>query len=91
MEQAVGAGMVRKAIGTFKVALLTALTACAMSANAQPWPAKPVRFILPIAPGTAPDKVTRLVGEKLRDKWGVQILVENRPSAGLIVGTEQVA
>jgi len=38
--------------------------------HAQTYPAKPVRFILPIAPGTAPDKVTRLIGEKLRDKWG---------------------
>ncbi len=76
---------------TIKAALLAALTACALSAHAQTWPAKPVRFVLPIAPGTAPDKVTRLVGERLRDKWGQQIVVENRPSAGLIVGTELVA
>ncbi len=68
-----------------------ALCASALTAHAQTWPAKPVRFVLPIAPGTAPDAVTRFAAERLTNKWGVQILVENRPSAGLIIGTEQVA
>jgi tripartite-type tricarboxylate transporter receptor subunit TctC len=78
-------------VNIMKRALLAALSVCAVTAHAQSWPAKPVRFVLPIAAGTAPDLVTRLVSDRLRDKWGVQVLVENRPSAGLIVGTEQVA
>jgi tripartite-type tricarboxylate transporter receptor subunit TctC len=70
---------------------LIAFLVSAMSAHAQSWPAKPVRFVLPIAAGTAPDAVTRFVAEQLTGRWGVNILVENRPSAGLIIGTEQVA
>ncbi|MFM9971123.1 MAG: Bug family tripartite tricarboxylate transporter substrate binding protein [Burkholderiales bacterium] len=60
--------------------------------NAQEsWPVKPVRFIVPVAPAGAPDRVNRLVAEKLSKKWGQQVLIENRPSVGLIVGTEAVA
>ena len=68
---------------------LLALAACAT--EAQTWPAKPVRFVLPIAAGTAPDAVTRFVAERLTTRWGVQVLVENRPGAGLFAGTEAVA
>lgn len=63
-----------------------------MSVEAQEsWPAKPVRFIVPVAPAGAPDRVNRLVAEKLSKKWGVQVLIENKPSVGLIVGTDAVA
>jgi len=55
------------------------------------WPVKPVRFIVPVAPAGAPDRVNRLLAEKLSKKWGVQVLIENKPSVGLIVGTEMVA
>ena len=55
------------------------------------WPSKPVRFIVPVAPAGAPDRVNRLVAERLSKKWGQQVLIENRPSVGLIVGTEMVA
>jgi tripartite-type tricarboxylate transporter receptor subunit TctC len=55
------------------------------------WPVKPVRFIVPVAPAGAPDRVNRLVAEKLSKKWGVQVLIENKPSVGLIVGTDAVA
>jgi tripartite-type tricarboxylate transporter receptor subunit TctC len=80
-----------KAMRAAKCVLLAALSACAFTAHAQAWPARPVRFVLPIAPGTAPDVVTRFASERLTSKWGVPVLVENRPSAGLIIGTEQVA
>ncbi len=64
----------------------------AMIARAQEaWPVKPVRFIVPVGPGGAPDRVNRLVAERLAKKWGQQVLIENKPSIGLIVGTEQVA
>jgi tripartite-type tricarboxylate transporter receptor subunit TctC len=55
------------------------------------WPVKPVRVIVPVAPAGAPDRVNRLLAEKLSKKWGVQVLIENKPSVGLIVGTEMVA
>jgi tripartite-type tricarboxylate transporter receptor subunit TctC len=52
------------------------------SAQAQEWPAKPVKFIVPAPPGMAPDIVTRLVADRLVALWGKQIIVENRPGAG---------
>src|SRR5205085_10372084 len=45
-----------------------------------PFPAKPVRTIIPYSAGSGPDTVMRLVGEKLARAWGQQLVVENRPS-----------
>ena len=68
------------------------ILAAAVAAHAQEtWPVKPVRFIVPIAAAGAPDRVNRLLAERLSKKWGTQVLIENRPSVGLIVGTEAVA
>lgn len=46
------------------------------------WPTKPVRFILPFPPGTGPDVVARIVGDKLARLWGQSVIIENRPGAG---------
>jgi tripartite-type tricarboxylate transporter receptor subunit TctC len=54
------------------------------------WPSKPIKFILPIGAGGAPERVNRLVADGISKKWGQPVLIENRPSAGLIVGTEAV-
>ena len=81
----------RSVIGVLKAQVLTALCVFTLNTHAQSYPFKPVRFILPIAVGTAPDAVTRFVSERLSGKLGVPVLVENRPSAGLIIGTDQVA
>ncbi len=71
------------------------LLACALfsvPAMAQEtWPSKPVRFIVPIGAGGAPERVNRLVADGLGKKYGQQFLIENRPSVGLIVGTDAVA
>lgn len=73
-------------------ALIAVLSASASVAQAPSgWPAKPVKFLVPVAPGGAPESVNRLLAERLAGKWGVQVLIENKPSAGLIVATEQVA
>jgi tripartite-type tricarboxylate transporter receptor subunit TctC len=78
-------------VGILNALVLAAASTFTIHGHAQSYPAKPVRFILPIAVGTAPDAVTRFVSERLGAKLGVQVLVENRPSAGLIIGTDQVA
>lgn len=54
--------------------------------QAQGWPNKPVRLIVPFPAGAAPDVVARLVGERLASLWGQAVVVDNRPGAGGIPG-----
>jgi tripartite-type tricarboxylate transporter receptor subunit TctC len=57
-------------------------------AGAQAYPAKPVRVIVPFAAGGGADYISRLLGQRLADPLGQQIVIENRPGAGGTVGTE---
>jgi tripartite-type tricarboxylate transporter receptor subunit TctC len=69
--------------------LVSAFVVCA--AHAQSYPAKPVRIIVPFAPGGATDIVTRIVAQKLTEMWGQTILVDNRAGAGGNIGAELAA
>ena len=60
-------------------------------ALAQPWPAKPVRVIVPFAPGGTADTLGRLTAKKLSDVFHEGFVVENRPGAGGVLGSELVA
>ncbi|HXM83374.1 MAG TPA: tripartite tricarboxylate transporter substrate binding protein [Burkholderiales bacterium] len=71
------------------LALLLGLLA--VTAQAQDFPSKPIKMIVPYAPGGLPDTMTRIIGPKLSESLGQQIIVENRPGAGGISGTEIVA
>lgn len=59
--------------------------------QAQSWPNKPVRLVVPFAPGGSTDVVARMLGQKLTDLWGQPVLVENRAGAGGNVGADVVA
>jgi tripartite-type tricarboxylate transporter receptor subunit TctC len=71
--------------------LLVAVFALAATAQAQTWPAKPVRFIVPFPPGGATDVAARSVSDRLSQALGQQFLVENRAGAAGAIGTHEVA
>jgi tripartite-type tricarboxylate transporter receptor subunit TctC len=62
----------------------------AIAVEAQTYPVKPVRFIVPFAPGSAPDIVARMLGEHLSSMWRQPVVVENKPGAVGNIGTAYV-
>lgn len=74
-----------------KLALWAGMLAVSAAAAAQGFPNKPVRIIVPQTPGGASDALARIVGQKLSEKWGQPVVIENRAGAGGNVGMEVVA
>ena len=68
--------------------LLLLLIPCA--AHAQDWPSRTVRIIVPFPPGGSADLMPRAVAEKLSEKWGQPVIVENRPGAAGNIGADAV-
>jgi tripartite-type tricarboxylate transporter receptor subunit TctC len=61
---------------------------CVLSANAQQYPSKPIRFISPYPAGGGNDTLSRILSDKVGEQMGQRIIVDNRPGANTIVGTE---
>jgi tripartite-type tricarboxylate transporter receptor subunit TctC len=70
---------------------IAAFLTLAAPALAQQYPAKPIRFIAPFPPGGGVDIVARAMAEKLSPRLGQSIVVENKPGAGMILGTDTAA
>ena len=85
---------------TSGAALLAAATVCAQPASSfdkssggsgQAFPDKPIRMIVPLPPGTASDFLARTLGQSLSDAYQQQVVVDNRPGAGGMIGSSIVA
>ena len=76
-------------LGRLPAILVAALIAPAVSAAE--YPTRPIRVIVPFTPGSASDLLARMVGPKLVEAWGQQVVVDNRPSAGGTVAAAIVA
>lgn len=75
----------------YRYAALLVLAFIAATVSAQQYPTRPIRFISPYPPGGGNDTLLRLLGEKLGEQLGHRIIVDNRPGANTIVGTELLA
>lgn len=80
-----------------KTLLITALTLCLSPAAAlaqsvaDRYPEKPIRIIVPFAPGGSVDTLGRLLAQRMNEAWGQPVIVENRPGAANMIGTQSVA
>jgi tripartite-type tricarboxylate transporter receptor subunit TctC len=73
------------------LALAAASSAAAPAPAAAKFPTKPVRIIVPYSPGGGLDFIARLVSQPLNERWGVPVIVDNRPGASGMVGSQIVA
>ena len=71
--------------------VLVATATVAITAQAQDWPQRPVRVIVPFAAGASPDILARIVNDKLASRIGQPLIVENKPGAGGNSGTDQAS
>ena len=71
--------------------LLSLVWAEATNAHAQPYPSKPIRIVVPYGAGGGIDVISRLVGERLSQRLGQPVVIDNRPGGGTLLAAEQVA
>ena len=57
--------------------------------QAQAWPTKTVRWIVPFGTGGAADAIARMLAQKLGEKWGQQVVVENKPGGNTVIGATE--
>lgn len=74
-----------------KLAFVIGLTLTSSGVLAQAYPSKPIRFIIPTAAGGGSDQIVRFLGNRYTAAWGQQIVVDNRPGAGMVIGIEIAA
>ena len=76
----------RRSIG-LALAMVSAIGWQSAAAQAEAWPSKPIRYIVPFSTGGVSDGVARLIAQKLGERLGQPIVIENRPGVSGIVGT----
>jgi tripartite-type tricarboxylate transporter receptor subunit TctC len=83
--------MIRAMIALLVTAIAAATAAAQPASSVANWPDRPIHFIVPFPPGSSSDIVARIVAQKLSERLGQPLVVENRPGASGNVGTEAVA
>ncbi|MFN6993678.1 MAG: Bug family tripartite tricarboxylate transporter substrate binding protein [Aquincola tertiaricarbonis] len=84
--------MQRRTVLPALLATAAAVLALAQPAAAQPqWPSRPVHIVVPAPAGSSLDIIARLLGEKLKDRWGQPVVVDNKPGAGGMLGVDVAA
>jgi tripartite-type tricarboxylate transporter receptor subunit TctC len=76
---------------TTMILAMAAIAGLSGAAFAQAYPSKPIHIVVPYSAGGITDVIARALAQRLTEAWGQQVLVENKPAAGGIVGTESVA
>ena len=82
--------MKRQQFNRLAVTALLAAVVC-LPAQAQEWPNKPLRWVVPFPPGGAMDAIARALGDKMSKSLGQAVVIENKPGAGGNIGAENVA
>ena len=70
---------------------MASLSNVANAESAQAYPSRPIKIVVPFAPGGTTDALARLVGQRLTSAWGQPVVVENKPGAGATLGADLVA
>ena len=81
----------RRAFASAVIAFTTVQIAHAAAGEADKYPVKPVRLIAPFVPGAGTDITARAIAQKLTERWGQQVIVDNRPGAAGTIGVELTA
>jgi tripartite-type tricarboxylate transporter receptor subunit TctC len=68
--------------------VLLAFTVAGAAAAQEKWPSKPIRLVVPFTVGAASDVLGRIVAQRLSEMWGQQVVIDNRPGAGGLIGSE---
>mgnify|MGYP006171988999 CR=1 FL=1 len=76
---------------TRRLAIVASATFACTLAQAQSYPTKPIRFIIPTAAGGGSDQIVRFLGNRYTAAWGQQIVLDNRPGAGMVIASCRVA
>jgi tripartite-type tricarboxylate transporter receptor subunit TctC len=74
-----------------RIAVAAALAVMSAAASAQTWPDKPIRFVMSAPAGSSIDVLGRMIADKLKDKLGQPVIVENKPAAGGTVAVDETA
>jgi tripartite-type tricarboxylate transporter receptor subunit TctC len=78
-------------VTTFAIVVASASIGVVPATAQNAFPTRPIRIVMPLPPGSAPDVVTRVIGAQLTDRLGQQVYVENRPGAGGRIAAQIVA